>query len=170
MPIEPPQLDDLRYDTVVEDLVRRIPVFAPTWTDHNDSDPGITLIQLFAHLAEQIGYRLDRVPELAHIALLDLLGIRLEPAGAARAELALLFGDPTRAAATVVAAGAVAKADNGEPPPVFTTDVDHDLVPADVRTVLSTRNPYLHDVLLLADGRARPSPSSRTPPPTTHRG
>ena len=152
MPIEPPQLDDLRYDTVVEDLVRRIPVYAPTWTDHNDSDPGITLIQLFAHLAEQIGYRLDRVPELAHIALLELLGIRLEPAGAARAELALLFGDPTRAAATVVAAGAVAKADNGEPPPVFTTDVDHDLVPADVRTVLSTRNPYLHDVLLLADG------------------
>lgn len=152
MPIEPPELDDLRYDTVVEDLVRRIPVYAPVWTDHNESDPGITLIQLFAQLAEQIGYRLDRVPELAHIALLDLLGIRLQPAGAATTQLALLFGDPTRAEATVVAAGALTRADSGDPPPAFTTDRDHDLVPADVRGVLSTLNPFLHDVLLLADG------------------
>lgn len=152
MPIEPPRLDDLRYDTVVEDLVRRIPVYAPGWTDHNDSDPGITLIQLFAQLAEQIGYRLDRVPELAHLALLELLGIRLAPAGAAHTQLALLFADATRASATVLAAGAAAKAKKGEPPPVFTTDQDHDVVPADVRAVLSTRNPFLHDVLLLPGG------------------
>jgi len=152
MPIEPPHLDDLRYDAVVEDLVRRIPVYAPTWTDHNDSDPGITLIQLFAQLAEQIGYRLDRVPELAHVALLELLGIELRPAGTAGTLLALLFDDPTRARATVVAAGTVARAKAGKPPPVFTTDGDHDLVPADVRAVLSTKNPFLHDVLLLADG------------------
>jgi hypothetical protein len=152
MPIEPPRLDDLRYDAVVEDLVRRIPVYAPVWTDHNDSDPGITLIQLFAHLAEQIGYRLDRVPELAHLALLELLGIRLQPAGAAQTQLALLFADPAKASASVVPAGAVARAAQGDPPPVFTTDRDHDLVPADVRHVLSTRNPFLQDVLLLPDG------------------
>jgi hypothetical protein len=63
MPIESPQLDDLSYDRVVTDLVRRIPVYAPEWTDHNDSDPGITLIHLFAQLAEQVGYRLNLVPE-----------------------------------------------------------------------------------------------------------
>jgi Baseplate J-like protein len=152
MPIVAPQLDDLRYDTVVEDLVRRIPVYAPTWTDYNDSDPGVALIQLFAHLVEQVGYRLNRVPELAHLALLDLMGIHLTPAGAARTELALLFGDPTTVRATLVAAGLTARADKGDPPPVFTTDADHDLVPADVRAVLSTRNPVLRDVLELADG------------------
>ena len=152
MPIEPPRLDDLRYDAVVEDLVRRIPVYAPAWTDHNDSDPGITLIQLFAHLAEQIGYRLDRVPEAAHIALLRLLGIELEPALASQTALALLLGDPTTARAVAVPAGIVARAAAGTPPPVFTTDAAADLVPAEVRTVLSTRNPFLQDVLLLEDG------------------
>ena len=64
MPITPPVLDDLTYDEIVTDLVRRIPVYAPEWTDHNESDPGIALIELFAHLGEMIGYRLNRVPEL----------------------------------------------------------------------------------------------------------
>ena len=79
MPIESPQLDDLRFDRTVEELVRRIPVYAPEWTDHNASDPGISLIQLFAYLAEQVGYRLNRVPEKNHIELLKLLGVRLQP-------------------------------------------------------------------------------------------
>ena len=95
MPIESPQLDDLRYDRVVEDLKRRIPVYAPEWTDHNDSDPGITLIQLFAYLTELTGYRLNRIPEKNHIELLKLLGVRLKPARAARTTLALLLADPT---------------------------------------------------------------------------
>ena len=46
MPIESPQLDDLRYERVEEELRLRIPVHTDEWTDHNDSDPGITLIQL----------------------------------------------------------------------------------------------------------------------------
>jgi len=74
MPITPPNLDDLRFDRIREDLVRRIPVYAPEWTDHNESDTGITLIELFAHLAEQVGYRLNQIPEKNHIELLKLLG------------------------------------------------------------------------------------------------
>ena len=55
MPIEAPQLDDLRFDRTVEELVRRIPAYAPEWTDHNASDPGISLIDLFAYVTEQMG-------------------------------------------------------------------------------------------------------------------
>ena len=84
MPITPPNLDDLRYDRIREDLVRRIPVHAPEWTDHNESDPGITLIELFAYLAEQVGFRLNQIPEKNHIELLKLLGVRLKTARAAR--------------------------------------------------------------------------------------
>src|SRR5688572_4905965 len=94
MPIESPLLDDLRYDRVVEELVRRIPVYSPEWTDFNESDPGITLIQLFAFLAEQVGYRLNRIPEKNHIELLKLLGIRLEPAHPAASRVAFLLADP----------------------------------------------------------------------------
>ena len=60
------------------------PVYAPEWTDYNDSDPGITLIQLFAYLAEQVGYRLNRVPEKNHVELLKLLGVRLRAGAAPR--------------------------------------------------------------------------------------
>jgi predicted phage baseplate assembly protein len=94
MPIQSPQLDDLRYDRILEELTRRIPVHTPEWTDHNDSDPGITLIQLFAHLAELTGYRLNRVPEKNHIELLKLLGVRLEPAHAATTQVAFLHSAP----------------------------------------------------------------------------
>ena len=51
----------------------------PEWTDHNVSDPGITLIELFAWMTETLVYRLNRVPDKIHVALLDLLGIALDP-------------------------------------------------------------------------------------------
>src|SRR3954463_4395800 len=94
MPIQSPQLDDLRYDAVVQQLLRRIPVYAPAWTDWNDSDPGVTLIQLFSSLAEQVGYRLNQVPEKNYIELLKLLGIRLRPALAASSRVGVFLTDP----------------------------------------------------------------------------
>ena len=146
MPIESPRLDDLTYDRIVDDLVRRIPVYTRDWTDFNASDPGITLIQLFGHLGEQLGWRLNRLPESAHVELLKLLGITLAPATAARTRLALLLADPTSAVAATIAAGTQAAAKSGNPPPVFSTIVAADLVPAQVSLLVSTRNPLLYDV------------------------
>src|SRR5215831_2857072 len=152
MPIESPQLDDLRFDRTVEELKRRIPVYAPEWTDHNDSDPGISLIQLFAYLAEQVGYRLNRIPEKNHIELLKLLGIHLNPAHAASTRLALLLSNPSTLVGYTLKAGARAKAKKGTPPPVFETDVDVDVVPAEPVLFVTTKNPRIDDVLLKADG------------------
>jgi hypothetical protein len=50
-----------------------IPRYAPTWTDHNDSDPGITLLQLFAWLAEAMIYRLNRIPKASEAQFIKLL-------------------------------------------------------------------------------------------------
>src|SRR5262249_58396744 len=94
MPLLSPQLDDLRYDTVVQQVLRRIPVYAPEWTDWNDSDPGVTLIQLFAYLAEQVGYRLNQVPEKTYVELLKLLGVRLRPSLAATSRVGVFLTDP----------------------------------------------------------------------------
>src|SRR5947209_4124534 len=113
MPIDPPRLDDLTYDRTFEELKRRIPVYAPEWTNHNDSDPGITLLQLFSYLAEQVGYRLNRVPEKAQIALLQLLGVRLQPAHAAATKLALLLADPPSLEGYTLGAGTRVKAKKG---------------------------------------------------------
>ena len=168
MPIQPPVLDDLRYDRIVEQLLRRIPAYAPEWTDWNDSDPGVTLIQLFATLAEQVGYRLNQVPERNYIELLKLLGIRLRPALAARARIALFLSSPATLSGFVLdarsrfmAKGATAAA----PAAIFESDADFDVVPADTALLVTTRNPFLWDLRLLADGTREPDPTDAQLPP-----
>lgn len=73
MPIPLPSLDDRSYDDLAEELRALIPQFAPAWTDHNPSDPGIMLVELFAWLAEAIIYRLNRIPETSELRFLQLL-------------------------------------------------------------------------------------------------
>jgi hypothetical protein len=166
MPIESPQLADLRYDEVFDQLVRRIPVHTPEWTDFNDSDPGITLLQLFSQLAEQVGYRLNRVPEKNYIELLKLLGVRLQPARAATTRLALLLQDPRRAVGEMLPVGTRAKAKQGNPPPMFETEVATDIVPAEPAVLLTTRSPWIHDLNRKAGGKLLLTPAS--PPRDKH--
>ncbi|MCI0584208.1 MAG: putative baseplate assembly protein [Chloroflexi bacterium] len=75
MPLEAPQLDDRRFDDLVDEARRRIARYSPEWTDFNESDPGATLVDLFAWLTETMLYRLNRLPELNYIKFLKLLGM-----------------------------------------------------------------------------------------------
>ncbi|MEB2364056.1 MAG: baseplate J/gp47 family protein [Bryobacteraceae bacterium] len=74
MPLPLPNLDDRRWAGLVEEGRGLIPRHAPAWTDHNLHDPGITLIDLFAWLAEMACYRLNRVPERHRRKFLALIG------------------------------------------------------------------------------------------------
>ncbi len=95
MPLPEPILDDLRFQQdLVDEARRRIIRYCPEWTDYNLSDPGITLIELFAWMTEMIVYRLNRVPEKNYIKFLELLGMQLQPAGSARTELAFWLSTP----------------------------------------------------------------------------
>jgi predicted phage baseplate assembly protein len=87
MPLPDIQLDDRTYETIVADAMRRIPGYTPEWTDFNDSDPGITLVQLFAWMEEMILYRLNQVPDKNFVEFLKLIGIELNPPQAATGEL-----------------------------------------------------------------------------------
>jgi hypothetical protein len=164
MPILSPQLDDLRYDVVVQQLLRRIPVYAPEWTDWNDSDPGVTLIQLFAYLSEQVGYRLNQVPEKNYIELLKLLGIRLQPAHSATSRLGIFLVDPTVIEGFALDARSRFMG-KGSAPAIFESDLDVDLVPAEPSVLVNTRNPYLWDLLRLDDagGREAVPPDAQLP-------
>jgi len=73
MPIQLPNLDDRAYADLVEEALALIPTYAPEWTNHNPSDPGITLIELFAHLTEMLLYRLNRVTDANMLAFVKLL-------------------------------------------------------------------------------------------------
>lgn len=58
-----------RWQSLFNKTLKRIPAHRPGWTDFNQSDPGITLVQLFAWLAEELQYRLDHVPERTRVVL-----------------------------------------------------------------------------------------------------
>lgn len=95
MPLPEPTLDDLRFQRdLVDEARRRIIRYCPEWTDYNLSDPGITLIELFAWMTELIVYRLNRVPEKNYIKFMDLLGIQLQPASSARTEMTFRLSTP----------------------------------------------------------------------------
>jgi hypothetical protein len=80
MPIKLPNLDDRTFADLVTDAQALIPVHAPEWTNHNESDPGITFIELFAYLTEMLIYRLNRVTDANRCAFLKLIdGIERTP-------------------------------------------------------------------------------------------
>jgi len=83
MPIPLPNLDDRRFADLVVEARAMIPRYAPGWTNHNPSDPGITLVELFAWLTEQLLYRVNLVTDASTLAFLRLLnGPGWQPSGA----------------------------------------------------------------------------------------
>ncbi|ODS25050.1 putative baseplate assembly protein [Candidatus Endobugula sertula] len=88
MSLNRPILDDRTYDQLRRELISRIPVYAPEWSDHNASDPGIALLELFAFLGENILYRFNQIPEATKLEFLRLLQISLRPATPAKVMVA----------------------------------------------------------------------------------
>lgn len=95
MTLPTPNLDDLRFQQdLVDEARRRIAQYCPEWTDYNLSDPGITLIELFAWMTELMVYRLNRVPEKNYVKFMELLGVNLQAASSAHTELTFRFSVP----------------------------------------------------------------------------
>lgn len=68
-----PNLDDRTYADLAREARALIATYDPSWTNHNPSDPGITLIELFAWLTEMLIYRANRVPDQHVRTFLKLL-------------------------------------------------------------------------------------------------
>lgn len=95
MALPVPNLDDLQFQRDLVDEARlRIIRYCPEWTEYNLSDPGITLIELFAWMTELMVYRLNKVPDRNYIKFLDMVGVELMPAAAADAELTFRLSAP----------------------------------------------------------------------------
>ena len=101
MAIPHPQLDDRRFQDIVNEAKRLIPTYCPEWTDHNVSDPGVTLIELFAWMMDMLLYRVNRVPDKMYLSLLDLLGIRVGDATPARTRLTFSLSAAQPVAVTI---------------------------------------------------------------------
>jgi len=97
MTLPTPRLDDRTFQDLVDEAKRRIPKLAPEWTDHNVSDPGVALIELFAFMTDQLLYRLNRVPDRHYVKFLELIGLRLFPPAPARADVTFWLSAPAAA-------------------------------------------------------------------------
>ena len=101
MPLPVPNLDDRVFQDLVNETRSRIPLYCPEWTDHNLSDPGITLIELFSWMMELVIYRLNKVPDKNYVKFLELIGIRLAPGSPASTDVTLRLAAPQEAVITV---------------------------------------------------------------------
>lgn len=93
--MHPPVIDPRTFQDLVDEAKRRIPLYCPEWTDHNVSDPGVMLIELFAWMVDILLYRVNQVPERDFLKFLELIGARPRPAVPAGAELTFWFTAPS---------------------------------------------------------------------------
>ncbi|XXF77099.1 putative baseplate assembly protein [Myxococcaceae bacterium GXIMD 01537] len=123
MSLPSPRLDDRNFQQLVDEARSRITATCPRWTDLTPHDPGMVLVEVFAHLTELMLYRLNRLPEKAYVEFLRLIGVRLQPPAAASATLRFSL---SRAAERAVAIPrgtrvTVARGDASAEPVVFHT-------------------------------------------------
>jgi predicted phage baseplate assembly protein len=125
-----PNLDDRTFQGLVDDARRLVHRRCPEWSDHNISDPGITLIETFAMMVDQLIYRLNRVPDRNYVKFLELLGLELRPPGAAQGEVTFWLSAPQSQTVTVRAETEVSTDRTDiEEPIVFSTTEQLDIVP-----------------------------------------
>jgi predicted phage baseplate assembly protein len=94
MALPAPNLDDRRFQDLVDDAKRMVMRRCPEWTDHNVSDPGVTLIETFAFMTDQLLFRLNQVPDRLYVKFLELIGLQLIPPTAAQTGVTFWLSAP----------------------------------------------------------------------------
>ncbi|MDA8236655.1 MAG: putative baseplate assembly protein [Chloroflexi bacterium] len=145
MALPVPNLDDRRFQDLVDDAKRLVQQRCPEWTDHNVSDPGVTLIETFAWMTDQLLYRLNRVPERHYVKFLELIGVRLFPPSAARGGVTFWLSAPQPDAVRIAGGTQVATLrTETDDAVVFTTLDDLPIVPVSVVAVLASADGTKH--------------------------
>ncbi|MCI0398269.1 MAG: putative baseplate assembly protein [Chloroflexi bacterium] len=123
MPLPLPNLDDRSFEQLLEEARRQIARSSPDWTDLSPGDPGMVLLELFAYLTETMIYRLNRLPQKAYLAFLNLLGVDLYPPAAAAVMLRFsrARGSDNPIEIPRGTRVTVSRPASGGEPPVFTT-------------------------------------------------
>lgn len=136
-----PNLDDRQWQDIVDEARGLIPRYNPDWTDHNPSDLGITLVELFAWIVEGMIYRFNKVPDKNFVEFLNLLGITRDPASPATVNLVFQMA-PIAASLLLPKGNVTATQQTGQDDPIlFETDETVTLLPVNLAESL-----YFHKV------------------------
>jgi Baseplate J-like protein len=93
MPLLLPNLDDRMWTDLVDEGRALIPVYGSEWTDHNASDPGMTLVELLAWFAEMDIFSLNQITDAERLRFLALVDVK--PRGPQPADAVLSFSSAT---------------------------------------------------------------------------
>jgi predicted phage baseplate assembly protein len=137
MALPAPHLDDRTFQNLVDEAKRMVQQRCPEWTDHNVSDPGVTLIETFAYMVDQLLWRLNRVPEKTYIKFLELIGVSLQAPTAARTDVTFWL-TVAADADVLVPAGTQVSTPRTEVEGVVFTTVDSLVIPPSSRTFVAT--------------------------------
>ncbi|MCB0968034.1 MAG: putative baseplate assembly protein [Ilumatobacter sp.] len=136
MALPTPRLDDRSFQDLVDEAKRYVQQRCPEWTDHNVSDPGVTLIETFASMTDVLLYRLNRVPDRHYVKFLELIGVQLFPPTAANVDVTFWLSAPATEPLRVREHTEVATVRTAEDEPInFTTTRDMVIVPTSVAHV-----------------------------------
>lgn len=159
MGLEAPRLDDRSFQDIVNEARARIALYAPEWTDHNLSDPGITLIELFAWMTDIILYRLNRVPDKHFVKFMELVGMNLMEATPARADVTFWLTAPQTTTFVVPSGTEVATTrTESESAIIFSSDGRMEIKVAELNYVLTSyedENDYVfrrHNIRAVTEG------------------
>jgi predicted phage baseplate assembly protein len=126
---------DRSFDEIYRELRSRISRYNREWTNFNDSDPGITLLQLFAWLAEMTLHKMGDVPRKNYIKFAQLLGLQLAPARPATVRL-VFTAKAAEPPATIKAGSRYSAQVEGGPPVAFETTRALDVIGAPLAAML----------------------------------
>jgi predicted phage baseplate assembly protein len=146
MPLQPPNLDNRSFEEVKRLAILRIPRYTQEWTDFNESDPGITLIELFAWLTEMMQFQMNQVPERNYLKFLQLLGMELRAAQPATAHLTFAVQPGSLTDSVPQRAQVSAQPPGGGDQLIFETTAGLDLIRLPLTRVLVLANGAFSDV------------------------
>lgn len=137
-----PNLDDRRFQDLVDEAKLLVQRRCPEWTDHNVSDPGVTMIELFASMTDQLLYRLNQVPDRNYVKYLELLGVHLLPPTDAKCEETFWLSAPQPDVLTIPVGTRVATLrTETEDAIAFSVVEDVDIVPCELTGVAASTIP-----------------------------
>jgi hypothetical protein len=73
MPVPLPDLSHWSFEDLLQEMIGSIPKYNPNWTNFNPSDPGVTLLEMLAWIAQTFIYRAEEMPEEVYRTFLQLV-------------------------------------------------------------------------------------------------
>ena len=138
MSVSTPKIDQRTIEKILKRIKAAAPFYVPEWNISENTGPGAALIEIYARLLEAVIFRLNQTPDKNFTAFLDMLGVKLLPAQAAKVPLTFKLSKGTEKEILIPARTRVAadKTDEHDELP-FESEKNLLAIPSPLKAVIS---------------------------------